>query len=390
MTDTQNAAPAPGSAFQTPGYTIPIFQRENTFDLGFTPSQNAQTNINSIQPMAKTDIVEYWKAHFTMDITNGGTTTPTPSPYAPYSLIGPLTLKSQNALTLIDIQNGIDLYTVNQVHPIYPKRNIGYGLTLPQAVQSSVPNQNDPTTSGYSGTIELDLPGGLWFESFLDMDPDGSVQGGPMPAFVSPQVMSGTKAIQLSVKTEPLIGQDFGSGLFYGGSSPTSSGSGTLDLYRRGYQAAAAPYLPLLFPVNRKIITIPFALGSQSKPIIEIPALGQIGWIGLRFYDPNSDTNSLTPPVSSLKLKVAGGVYRFVDTPATNQARLIEQHGPSLPQGTLGWDLWIDDHGRRNNYPGINTLATAAPTIEIEMSTALSSAATLLVTYDVLAWLGNG
>lgn len=387
MTATQ--APLPGSLYGTPGQTLEIYQEEDTYGLGFTPSQGSQTNINGIQPMSKTDVVAYWDMQLKMDITNGGTTTPTVSPYAPYSLVGPTTFKTQNQVTFIDIVNGVDLYTANVIHPPFPIRSINTPYTLPASVQNTIPGQAQATSAGYTGTTSLRIPAALWFENYLDISlANGAIMAPGHPAIVSPQYMSGTKTLKLAVATNPLIGSDFQSGLFYGGTAPTSSGTGVLDLYRVGWLQTPPPYLPLVYGVQRNIVSQSFSIGSATSPKIPIPEIGQIGWIGLRVHDPNSMTNSLTPPINTLKLKVAGGVYRFTDTPATNTARLLSQHGTGLPQGTLGWDLWIDHHGRRTNQNGIDTIHTAAPTIELQMGTALSSEAEIIVTYDALSWVG--
>ena len=386
---TTQSAPLPGSQFGYPGQTIPIFQEDDTFGLGFTPSQGSQTNINGILPLRKTDVLSCVDAHFVMDITNGGTTAPTPSSYAPYSLAGSISVSSQNQVKFIDSVPGIDLFVVNQVHPVFPKRNISTPYTPPISVQNTIPGQAAPTTAGYVGTVHLTLPLGLWFENYLDIAlANGAVMAPGHGAFVSPQYMSGTKTIQPKVTINPLIGTDFSNGLFFGGSAPTSTGTGVLNLRRNGWLQTAQQFLPLVYGVQRNIVSQSVPIGSATKTKITLPEIGQVGWIGLRFHDPTSQANSLTPPVSTLSLKIAGGVYRFQDDPATNQGRLLSQHGVVLPQGTLGWDLWLDEHGRRNNKYGLDTIHTAAPTVEIEMSTALSAEAEIIVTYDALSWIG--
>ena len=384
---TQQAAPQPGSAFGYPGQTIEIFQEEDTFGLGYTPATGAQVPVNGILPMRKTDVVAYWRAQYVNSLSVTGT--PTVSPYAPYSLLGPTKLTSQNQVTFVDVQNGVDLYSVNYVHPMYPRRNITTPYLLPNSVQSTIPGQTAPTTSAFDGTLEIVFPGALWFENYLDLSLGGQVQAPGHGAIVSPQYMSGTKTIQLQSTLNPGVGSDFSNGLWYGGTTPAVTGTGSLNLYRQGWLQTAAPFLPLVYGVQRNVVSQVFPIGAQTSAQITLPQIGQVGWIGLRFYDPTSASNSLTPPVNYLNLKIAGGIYRFQDTPSTNQGRLLDQHGTGFPQGTMGWDLWIDSHGRRNNAGGLDTINTAAPTIEIKMGSALSSEAQVIVTYDALSWIGG-
>jgi len=410
----------PGALYGVPGLTNPVEQFDTTEDLVTAGTGGSQVPVNGIQPLSQTDIVLSWELFVTYSFAAapvGGTgQTLGVSPYAPYTLLGPTTLSLQNQYKPIDVLSARDLAIFQSYRPRYVKSDIrnanlaspvlGADNASPGWAQGQLleaASDWTPTTTTTGRTFVLRLPASIEFDYYYPLDIQGNVVGNPGRAIVSPQYMGGTTRI---VRPQLTLAQGLGGGdtsaftttnLTAGGDTPSTFAGGfstSISIRRNAIYSANNPQvLPPVQPWQYALHSWEYPLGAQATCQIPIPNdVGQILSLWVLLWDPAAaDGAGAAIAMSSVnvcQLKYGSGLYRFDDTPATMQARWIQQHQALPPAGFIGWDCALNPDGRLMNNGGVlNTLTTNAIQIRLELNTPGSARAYAVVATEALQYV---
>jgi hypothetical protein len=416
----QQAMTVPGAMYGAPGYTNPVEQNDTTEGLVTAGSGSGQNSINGITPLAQTDIVFEWYLFITYSFADAPTAgtgqTLSVSPYAPYNMLGPVTLSLQNQYKPIDVLSGRDLGIFQSYRGTYlrsDRRNANLaspvlgaayasGLwTEAQLLEGADVWSTTYTTTGK--TFVVHLPASIEFDLYYPLDVSGNLVGTPGRAIVSPQYMGGTTRIVTpkialaqglgTVDTSP-----FGTTTLTAGddtaSTWTTGYSTDLTIRRRAVYSSNNPAaLPPVQPWQYALSTWEYGCGAQSKITVPIPNdVGQILSLWVLGFDPAAANGAGAPlamsAVNFCQLKYGSGLYRYDDTPTTMQARWIQQHDTLPAAGFIGWDLAYQPDGRLANQGGVlNTLTTNAIQIVLTLNAAMSAQGYLVVATESLQYV---
>ena len=208
----QSGQITPGSMYGAPGYTNPVEQLDTTQGLVTAGAGGQQNTINGITPLAQTDVVLGWDLFVTYSFATapvGGTgQTLSVSPYAPYNMLGPVTLSLQNQYKPIDVLSGRDLGIFQSYRGRYlrsDRRNANLASPVLGAAYSSgvwceaalleAANVWSTTYTTTGKTFVVHLPASIEFDLYYPLDISGNLVGTPGRAIVSPQYMGGTTRI---------------------------------------------------------------------------------------------------------------------------------------------------------------------------------------------------
>jgi hypothetical protein len=416
----QQAQTVPGAMYGAPGYTNPVEQLDTTQGLVTAGSGSSQNTINGITPLAQTDVVFGWDLFITYSFANaptGGTgQTLSVSPYAPYNMLGPVTLSLQNQYKPIDVLSGRDLGIFQSYRPTYlrsDRRNANLASPVLSAAYSSglwceaqLLEGADVWSTTYTTTgktFVVHLPASIEFDLYYPLDVSGNLVGTPGRAIVSPQYMGGTTRI---VSPKITLAQGLGTvdtspfgttTLTAGGdtaSTWTQGYSTSLDIRRRAVYSSNNPAaLPPVQPWQYALHTWEYGCGAQSKITIPIPNdVGQILSIWALLFDPAAASGAGAPlamsSINYCQLKYGSGLFRYDDTPTSMQARWIQQHDTLPAAGFVGWDLAYQPDGRLTNQGGVlNTLTTNAIQIVLTLGTPMSSSGYVVVGTESLQYV---
>lgn len=416
----QQGQVVPGAMYGAPGYTNPVEQLDTTQGLVTTGSGSQQNTINGITPLAQTDVVLSWDLFITYSFSTAPTAgtgqTLSVSPYAPYNMLGPVTLSLQNQYKPIDVLSGRDLAIFQSYRSRYlrsDRRNANLASPVLSAAYSSGlwceaqllegANVWSTTYTTTGKTFVVHLPASIEFDLYYPIDISGNLVGTPGRAIVSPQYMGGTTRIVTpkialaqglgTVDTSP-----FGTTALTGGSDTASTWAGgystSLDITRNAIYSSNNPAaLPPVQPWQYALHTWEYGAGAQTKITVPIPNdVGQILSIWVLLFDPGSAGGPGAPVAMSsityCDLKYGSGLYRFQDTPTRMQARWIQQHGTLPAAGFVGWDLAYQPDGRLTNQGGVlNTLTTNAIQVVLTLGTAMSANGYVVVGTEALQYV---
>ncbi len=401
-----HGGPQIGALFGLPGVTRPTEQVENNDGTTLTLSQSAATSFIFPAYFSQSDVVLGWDVEFTITQTiTANAQTVTASEYFPYGYISQLKLNMQNQFDTINItENGIDAAIFQMIRPRFPKQalNVLQQNTISNAYSATanLDTATNYTSASTSLQFTLQLPVGMYFDKYWELDPDGRPRHKQpiRDVFVSPALMSGTnRIIQPKIKMNPAFGSTSDNGAYTvsgGGTAATATGlTATLGITRYGYYQPVGPEdTPLQFDWQYKRETYRFSLSGLSKITIPVPLDGQILALFVRLYDPAANSSAGgaigLSNVKYCRLLYGSGQLRYDDTPQRNQRRFIEQRQMRLPVGVIAWDLAWQDGLITNQYV-LNTMDTTNIQVYLEFTGTQSSSAYAVLGVEALRYVSR-
>jgi hypothetical protein len=415
----------PGAFFDVPGIgggTQWTDQFETTRNLATVANSGAQVPINGILQFRQTDVVIDWVLELSVTQTfTAGTSTITPSPYAPWNILGPVKLPIQNQYNSVDLESGIDLYIFNLIRPwrsTFARSNnyanpaganaglaVGNGYEFGGANGNAQANLIVPAQWAVASTSWqqlLRLPASISFDAYFDLTIDGNPTTGiPHAAIVSPQYMAGsTRVITPTITLNPL-GIAAGGNTLDGSVTNVSAGTGTTvstvtsTLRRKAVYAGDPRLMPPVYPWQYRWRTTRFQLNGVSVRDLQLPLdTGQLLMVYIRMFDPASNVIAAgagspiqLAALTRVQLQYGSGLFAFDGTPTELQADFIEKHGTLPPPGVLVFDLLLDERGNRTNRRALNTLTTAGILVHLEFTVATSATAYAVMGTESLVYV---
>lgn len=392
-----------GAFFGLPGFTQPFEQYENLNGILTPLALAAQTPWNPPGSLQKTDIVKWWEMETIVNWTTTVTTS-TISPEAPYNLFQGFKLKLQGQYTPVECESGFDVaffqmyrnmrgqgqltqQTLLGSAPATPFSNV----TIPQVNQSTVGIAANPT-NGTSWVFNLEIPGGLFFDSYWDLAIDGTLLPNangavaPISAFVSPQYMGGGERIVVpSFNYASITAANADQGPLTG--SGAGAATVTQNLRRVGYYGSANPAeLPPVFNWQYRRASKRYPLGAFTKADIPVTEYGQLLSVWIRIFDPAAGYYNVAN-ITKCQLLYGSNLPRFDDDILTMQKRFVDQHGFLPPVGTMIWDMLANTSGANglsNDFKVLNTLTNANTHIHVENSVAPGAATYAVIGTELL------
>lgn len=395
-----------GGLFNLPGITYWSEQVENNDQTTLTLSSSTQTVFQFPANLMNTDVLYREIIDVVLTLTqalNAGTVFT--SPYMPYNYIGPISLSMQNQFNTFDVPSGIDAKIFELIRPQYSSMADDYWEStanqpaLPAAGQQANLNTftASPAYTQAAGVIpfSLDIPMGIWFDRYFDLDPDGQLRSlAPVRAFVTPQLMSGSNRIVTPRMTfNPILASNTDQGPWVvNAAGATASGTATLGFQRKIiYQPRAQTDTPQLFGWQYSRETKQYSVGSRSTADIQLPTTGQLLMLYYRFYDPLAASGGSVITAATIKnlwLQYGSGLYKFQDTAKRAQRRFQRQHNNVLPpEGVLVHDMVIDEQGYYSNQNVLNTLDTSSCKIHFDFTVTLSAQAYVYIGVEALRFV---
>jgi hypothetical protein len=401
---------APGALFGVPGITQRFEQYDTTQAAVTLLQQSALVSWNNVNPLQKTDVVNWWELVVTW--TNSytlGTEVVALSPMAPYNLFQNLNLQMQGQYKPLDVVSGFDAALFQLYRPMRGSAQMAYQPNLganpagtfanaafAQANLVAFPSQ---TATSSPVPFILEIPGSLWFDQYWDLAEDGTILGPPISAYVSPQYMGGGERI---VTPRTQFAPGFVSSQDNGPLYITTAGTVTaftsqvsIDVRRVGVYAMTDPStMPPVFNWQYSRHARQYPILGAVKVDIPITDYGQVLSIFTRLFDPalNAGAGGSVNITNVTKCQVLYGsnLPKFDDTPETAQKRFLDQHGFLPPQGTMIWDMAITDTGGYiTNAKALNTLTNANCKVHLEFTAANGSSTYVSLGIEALVFVSN-
>jgi hypothetical protein len=390
-----------GSLFNLPGITYWSEQLENNDQTTLTLSSANQTVFQFPSNLTNTDVLFREMIDVSLNLTqavNAGSVFT--SAYQPYNYVGPMSLSMQNQFNTFDVPSGADAKVFELIRPQYStiandyfETNPNRSLTGAQALLSTFTSA--PTFTTGTVNFSLDLPMGIWFDRYFDLDPDGQLRNiAPVRAFVTPQLMSGSNRIVTPrITFNPILASNNDNGPFVvNAAGPTASGVATLGWQRKiVYQPRSHTDTPILWGWQYSREAKQYSVSSRSTVDIVLPTTGQLLCIYYRFFDPSAASGGAPIALSTIKnawLQYGSGLYKFQDTALRAQRRFQRQHNNSLPfEGVIVHDMVIDEQGYASNQNALNTLDTSSCKIHFDFNSTLSSTAYVVIGVEALRYV---
>lgn len=394
--------------FGLPGLTNWSEQIENNDGTSLTLSQANQTTFQYSSNLINTDIL--YRLMVDVAITNTVTAnaqTVTASQMFPYIFGGPTTLSMQSQFNQLDVENHFDAKLFELLRPQYNTLATDFWEQNP-ATNAYNAEANLSTASNYtsaSGTIKysLDIPMGMWFDRYFDLDADGQLRGnmGPMRAFVSPQLMAGaTRVVYPRMLFNPAFASLFDAGPYMvtgGGTAATFTGSVVQGWTRKViYQPRSHTDTPPLFGWQYSREAKRQSIAGRTTIDLLLPTTGQICGLFYRLFDPSASPSGGTGApialsnVKNVWLQYGSGLYKYQDTPLRAQRRFQRQHNNYIPPvGVIFHDLVVDEQGNVSNSNALNTLDTASCKVHFDFTGTTSSTAYVMIGVEALRWVAQ-
>lgn len=422
MTQTQDAV-LPGQYFDVPGIpggaTQWTEQDDSTTNLATVLSQTNQIPINGITQYRQTDVVSDWTMCINFAVVyTAGTSTLTPSAYAPLNLIGPLKQIIQNQYASVDVESGIDLYIFNLIRPFSQAEMVsgvnnyynpagdpvgGTASGYPTAAIAQANNINAAawSTATTSFNVVLRLPAAQWFDRYYDLAVTGEPLTQPHPALVSPQYMAGTTRVitpQIFINPLGAAATDLGP-VNIGAGTGTATGTANLRLRRRASYAGNPAVQPPIYAWQYRWKTQRFSLAGVSRQDLIIPLdTGQILSTYVRLFDPAAAGGLGAPininTITRINLQYGSGLYWFdaqtiggTTAAMLMQRKWLQNHNSMLPPGVMAFDMGQDERGQTTNARALNTLTTAGVILHLEFTGALSASAYAVLGTESLVYV---
>lgn len=404
------ATVAPGSLFGVPGITQRFEQYDTTVSAVTALQQTSLASWNNVNPLQKTDVVNWWELVVTWTNTYTlGTQVVALSPMAPYNLFQNLNLQMQGQYKPLDVVSGFDAALFQMYRPMRGSAQMAAQVNLGAAPSSVFANANFaqanlvafPSQTATTSPVPfiLEVPGSLWFDQYWDLAEDGSVLGPPISAYVSPQYMGGGERI-VTPRTQFAPGfvslQD--NGPLYittAGTVTAFTSSVSIDVRRVGVYAMTDPAtMPPVFNWQYSRHARQYPILGAVKVDIPITDYGQVLSIFTRIFDPalNSGQGGAMNITNCTKAQVLYGsnLPKYDDVPETAQKRFLDQHGFLPPQGTLIWDMALTDTGGYiTNAKALNTLTNANCKVHLEFTAANGASTYVSLGIEALVFVSN-
>lgn len=394
-----------GGLFNLPGITYWSEQIEANDQIVTTLSSSTQVPVLFPSNLFNTDILYREIIDVTLGLTqavNAGTVFT--SPYEPYNYLGPISLSMQNQFNTFDVPSGIDAKIFELVRPQYStladdywETNPNVNTALPAAGQQANLSTFAASPGFVTGTVRfsLDIPLGIWFDRYFDLDPDGQLRNlAPVRAFVTPQLMSGSNRIVVPRFTaNPILAANIDAGPFVvNAAGPTGSGTMTLGWQRKVvYQPRAQTDTPILWGWQYSRETKQFSIGSRSTADILLPTTGQLLMVYYRLVDPGAANGGAILALSNVKnvwLQYGSGLFKYQDTALRAQRRFQRQHQNYLPpEGVIVHDTCVDEQGYISNQNALNTLDTSSCKVHFDFNSTLSSTSVAYIGVEALRFV---
>ncbi len=401
---TQSAAPGPGQYFRVPKLgTRRRFLREGSNgDVGFTRQQGAAIQAQTFK-FDQLDIVRGYLLMLKLNqtYTAGEAKTLHDSPWFPFNMVDTLSIQFESSYRTFNLPGWLAAI-MQQYRPAFSSRS-GMGMLTnvyantqqgeePNAgwSQASLLTGTDMTDQTTSIVIPFEIPVSMEFDLYWELDLAGNPQAVTPRAVVSPQYMAATtrNVIPKLTLAQGLTVEDLLTGPVSVASGDTLStfvdNGSEADFYRDCWFPAPVYATPPVHPwqYSRDYIEYPTS-GQATVPIpldADTAGQGQILSVVGMTWDPNLASGFGGPvPLSHYKeldLVYSSKLTIFEDTPETNQARWVANHGVQLPPGCFGWDLALTEDGKLTNEDALNTLVEAGCQVRTAYNTGESPSAT--------------
>jgi hypothetical protein len=397
---TSNVQQVPvGSYFGLPGVTQPMEQFDVLTGVTTPLALSNQTPWNPSGPLQKTDIVKWWE----LSVSVAWSTTVTGatlSPWAPYNILQNLKLKMQGQYSPFELESGVDAAIFQMYRPMggpgsAPNTPNNLGVNVASTFANSGMPQPDQITSGIttnpaSGSkwnFTLELPGGIYIDKYWDLAEDGTILGGPMGAFVSPQYMAGgERNVTPQFNFAPINAANSDAGPLV--ASTAGAATVTTDVRRVGYYGSSNPAaLPPVFNWQYRRASQRVNQGARTKMDIPITEFGQLLSCFVRIFQPTGNAPGDVTTITKAQLVYGSNLNRFDDDLRATQLRFMRQHGFLPPVGVVIWDMLANTSGGdglSNDSRVLNTLTNANTHIHLELSAPLSSDSYIVVGSELL------
>lgn len=398
-----------GALFGLPGITQWSEQIEANNGVSLTLAQGVQTVFQYPSPLINTDILYREIIDVVITQTNtAGTQTITASQYFPYIFVGPIQLSMQNQFNSYDLLNGLDAKLFELMRPQYNDNGAG-NFWEQNLVTSLYGSQSNLTTSASAYTsassalsFSIDMPLGIWFDQYFDLDPDGQLRGnlGPTRSFVTPQLMSGSnRIITPKISMNPAFAATYDNGPYNITGTPTTPatfvGSVTTNWQRKVvYQPVSQTDTPMLWGWQYARESKQYSIGGRSTADILLPTTGQLLAFFYRFFDPSAAAaGGVGAPINinsinNIWLQFGSGLYKFQDIPKLAQRRFARQHGSILPpSGILFHDTCVTEQMTITNANALNTLDTSSCKLHIDFTGTQSATAYVAIGVESLRYV---
>ena len=401
---------APGALFGVPGITQRFEQYDTTQAAQTTLNQSSLASWNNVNPLQKTDVVNWWELVVTWtNVYTLGTEVVALSPMAPYNLFQNLNLQMQGQYKPLDVVSGFDAALFQLYRPMRGSAQMAYQPNMGANpantfANAAIPQANLVATPSMTATSSpvpfiLEIPGSLWFDQYWDLAEDGTVLGPPISAYVSPQYMGGGERI-VTPRTQFAPGfvasQDNGP-LYITTSGTVTAFTSTvsIDVRRVGVYAMTDPStMPPVFNWQYSRHARQYPILGAVKVDVPITDYGQVLSIFTRLFDPalNSGAGGPVNITNCTKCQVLYGsnLPKYDDVPETAQKRFLDQHGFLPPQGTMIWDMAITDTGGYvTNAKALNTLTNANCKVHLEFAAANGTSTYVSLGIEALVFVSN-
>lgn len=394
-----------GGLFNLPGITYWSEQLENNDQITVTLSSSTQVPTLFPANLINTDILYREMIDVSLSLTqavNAGSVFT--SGYQPYNYVGPVQLNMQGQFNVLDVPSGIDMQIFQLVRPQYSTQAQdaldanNTSLVLPASGQQANLSSFTVSPTFVNGTVKftLDIPLGIWFDRYFDLDADGQLRNlAPVRAFVTPQLMSGSNRIVTPRMTfNPILAANIDAGPFVvNAAGPTASGTATLGFQRKiVYQPKAMTDTPILWGWQYSRETKQYSVGSRSTADILLPTTGQLLMVYYRFIDPGAASGGailgLSANIKNVWLQYGSGLFKFQDTALRAQRRFQRMHMNVLPpEGVIVHDMVVDEQGYASNQNALNTLDTSSCKIHFDFVGTLSSTSVVYIGVEALRYV---
>lgn len=416
MAQKAPAQPQPGQYFRVPKLGArPRFLREGgNGTVGFTRTQGAAVQAKT-QKFDQLDIIRGYMMMLKLNQTYtevGGGGSLHDSPLFPFNMVDSLSIQFESSYKTFNLPGWLAAI-MQQYRPAFSNRsgmgmlsnmyaNAQQGAAInPNATwsQPSLLTDDTMTHADTSITLPFEIPTSMEFDLYWELDLAGNPLGVMPRCVVSPQYMAATtrNVIPRVVLSQGITVTDLLNGpvSVAGGNASTFVDNGSeADFYRDCWFPAPTYSTPPVHPwqYSRDYIEYPTS-GQGTVPIpldADTAGQGQILSIVGMTWDPTLAAGFGGPvPLSSyekLELVYSSKLTIMEDTPETNQARWLANHGTLLPPGCFGWDLALTEDGKLTNENALNTLVEAGCQVRESFNTgsAPSATATTFIGIEIL------
>ncbi len=383
-------APMPGQYFRVPKLGArPRFLREGgNGEVGFARQTGASVQAKT-QKFDQLDIIRGYLMMLKLNqtYTAGGGKTLHTSPWFPFNMIDSLSVQFESSYKTFNLPGWLAAI-MQQYRPAFSNR-AGMGMltnvyTNAQGADDQTPNDEgwsqptlltgaDMDSGTASITVPIEIPTSMEFDLYWELDLAGNPQAVMPRCVVSPQYMAATtrNVIPRLVLAQGFTVEDLLNGAVSIASGDTTStfvdDGSEADFYRDCWFPAPVYSTPPVHPwqYSRDFIEYPTS-GQTTIPIpldADTAGQGQILSVVAMTWDPDGASGYGAPvPLSSyekMELIYSSKLTIMEDTPETNQARWLANHGTLLPAGCYGWDLALTEDGKLTNENALNTLVEA-------------------------------